>query len=488
MGLGKIVTPIVTFLVTIYIVQKLSVEEWGIYSILIASMHYIGLFSSLGLPSIFQRFLPEFHTKKFITKINKLVLKGSLYRTGLAALFIVIIIVFSDLSGRLFKIDNWLAYFQLFSLAILFCLEAELLNAAMISLFQHKYFVISNTIYVLFRGGLLYYLLYQGKALKGLLLGEVAMYGVFMVLLIYFYNTRFARKSREIDDKSETDLPFKRLLKYGSFSYFNEMGVMILNVSTDYFIISAFLGPIAVGIYSFANKVNFLLSRLLPHSFLAEVIQPSFFTKYVNSGRKSSLEKMGNMLIKITAFFSLPLAVAIVILGDKVIIYLFDPKYMSSLHVLWIGAVFLTVRHFLTPLGLVLQSLEKVKYLFYSKIFAIYNLIFDIVAVQIWGIMGVAVVTCSAAFLQITYLYFACKKHTGIALSFKPLFAILGNSIPMAVIIYFLRDFITGKITFAIVVALGIIAYFVVSYLNKIFNKEERDAINAIIGKPLFRF
>ena len=122
---GKFITPLVTFLITIYIVRKLSVEEFGIYNVLIAAMGYIGLFSSLGLPSIFQRFIPEFNTKKNISKIKKLVLQGSLFRTALAALFILLIILLSDLSGRLFQIEGWLGYFQLFCLAILFFLEAS---------------------------------------------------------------------------------------------------------------------------------------------------------------------------------------------------------------------------------------------------------------------------------------------------------------------------------------------------------------------------
>ena len=488
LAIGKIITPLVTFIITIYIVRKLSIGEFGIYNVLIAAMAYIGLFSSLGLPSIFQRFIPEFHAKKNITKVKKLVLHGSLYRTALAVLLIGIIIIFSDLSGRLFQIDDWMGYFQLFSLAILFFLETELIGLAMTSLFLHKYYVISNITYVLVRGALLYYLLSRGWALKGLLMGEVGMYGMFLIFLIFFYATRFARKSQEESGNKEDKLPVKRLVKYGSYSYFNEMGVMILNVSTDFFIISAFLGPVAVGIYAFANRVSQMLSRLLPHSLLQEVIQPSFFTKYVNSDSKTSLEKMGNLLIKVIAFFAMPMALGIIILGDKVIIYLFDPKYISSLQVLWIVASFLTIRHFQAPLGLILQSLEKVNFLFYSKIFAVYNLIMDLIVVQFWGITGVAVVTGSAVLFQNIFLYYSIKKHAGITLSFRPLFTVAVNTIPMAAVLFLLRGFITGIIPLAVAVILGSLVYLAASFLNKTFLPEERNVINSIAGKRIFLF
>jgi O-antigen/teichoic acid export membrane protein len=485
---GKFITPLVTFLITIFIVRKLTVEEFGIYNVLIAAMAYIDLFSSLGLPSIFQRYIPEFHAKKHIARIKKLVFHGSLYRTALAAFFILLIILFSDLSGRLFHIEGWLGYFQLFALGILFFLETELIGVVLTSLFLHKYFVISNIAYIMLRAGLLYYLLNRGWALKGLLVGEVAMYALFLVLLIYYYIRHFSRKPQEDSDNGQEELPVKRLAKYGAYSYFNEMGVMILNVSTDFFIISAFLGPVAVGIYAFANRVTQLLARILPHSLLQELIQPSFFTKYVDSDSKASLEKMGNLLIKLIAFFTIPMTFAIVVLGKKVIVYLFDPKYLSSLNVLWIVALFLAIRHFQAPLGLVLQSLEKVNYLFYSKIFAVYNLILDLIMVQIWGVAGVAVVTGSAVLFQNIFLHYSIKKHAGIRLSFRPLLTVIVNSIPMAAVLYFLDSFITGLIPFAIAVILGSLAYLAASFLNKTFSAEERNVINSIIGKRLFVF
>jgi O-antigen/teichoic acid export membrane protein len=487
-ALGKTITPIVTFLITIYIVRKLSVEEYGTYHVLLGVMYYIGLLSSLGLPSIFQRFVPEFHAKKHLTKIKKLVLHGSLYRTALAALLVVVIILFSDLSGRLFNIDNWLGYFQIFALAILFFLETELIGLVLTSLFLHKYYVISNLTYILMRAALLYYLLNRGWALRGLLWGEVVMYGIFLAILVFFYLTRFVRKLRHESDKGPADLPVKRLAKYGALSYFNEMGVMVLDVSTDVFIISAFLGPVAVGIYAFANKLTGMISRILPHSLLQEVIRPSFFIKYVDSDSDNALQKMGNLLIKIIAFFAIPSTFAVIILGERIIVLLFDPKYIDSLKVLWIVVSFLTIRHFQAPFGLILQSLEKVHFLFYSKVFSIYNLIFDLIVVQHWGITGVALVTGSAILFQDIFLYFAIKREAGFSLSFRPLFTVALNSLPMTVVLYLLRNSIANVFALALVVALATLVYFFTCFLHKIFTAGEQGIINRIIGKPLFKF
>lgn len=482
---GKLLTPIVTFLTTIYIVRMLSVNDYGIYNVLLAVMGYIGLFSSFGLPSIFQRYIPEFREQRETSNIKKLVSRGSLWRIILSTVFVLLVILFASQVGRLFRIGNWLNYFKLFSLGIIFSLEGSLLAIALTSLFLHKYFVISNIVYVFTRAGVLYFLLKAGWGLEGLLLGEVAAYGILMVMFVYCYYSKFSRLSTV---NSKSPLPMKRLSRYGGFSYLNEMGVMILDVSTDFLIISIFLGPLAVGIYSFANRVSQLFSRILPHTLLQDVIRPSFFSKFAQTNNQKDLQKMGNLLIKIIAFCSIPLTLGIFILGDKVILHVFDPKYISSLGVLWIVATFLTMRAFRFPLGLILQAIEKVNIIFYSKIFSVYNLILDLIVVKFWGITGIALVTGSAILFQNLFMYFFIYKYIRLHLCIRSLVIIALNSIMMSLSIFWLRKYVVGLASLTAVAMLGVIIYLAMAYLNKAFTQREHGVLNSIIGKRVFLF
>lgn len=482
---AKLVTPIVTFLTTIYIVRMLSVNDYGVYNVLLAVMGYIGIFSSFGLPSIFQRYIPEFHERREIANLKRLITQGSLLMITLSAVFILLVILFSSQVGRLFKIDNWLNYFKLFSLGIIFSLEGSLLAIALTSLFLHKYFVISNIVYVFTRAGVLYFLLKAGRGLEGLLLGEVAAYGILIMMFVYCYYSKFSRLNT-INNKSS--FPMKRLSRYGGFSYLNEMGVMILDVSTDFLIISIFLGPLAVGIYSFANRVSQLFSRIIPHTLLGEVIRPSFFSKFTKTDNPKDLQKMGNLLVKIIAFCSIPLTFGIFILGDKIILHLFDPKYMSSLKVLWIVATFLTIRAFRFPLGLILQAAEKVNIIFYSKIFSVYNLILDLIVVKFWGITGIALVTGSAILFQNLFMYFFIYKYIRLHLCIRSLVIIALNSIMMSFSIFWLRKYVVGLASLIVIVILGVMVYLAIAFLNKAFTQEERRIVNSIIGKPIFVF
>jgi len=482
---GKLVIPVIGFLITIYIIRKLSVNEYGIYNLLLAVMGYIGLFSSLGLPGIFQRYIPEFNKRKQISNLNKLVNKGSLLRIILSALFVLLVILFSNQLGKLFKISNWLGYFKIFSLGVIFSLESNLLSIVLTSLFLHKYFVISSSIYVVIRASILYFLLNLGFGLNGLLLGEVVCYGVLMIMFIFLYNFRFAQFHKVNHNEV---FPLKRIVRYGGFSYFNEVGSQILSVSTDLFIISAFLGPAAVGIYAFANRIMQMLSRGMPHNLIQEVIRPTFFTRYSQTGNAKDLEKMFNFLTKFTAFFLFPLAVGILIIGDKLIIYIFGVKYINSLKILWIVAIFTALNSFMFPTGLVLQSVEKVQIILFSKISAVYNLIADLIVVKPYGIVGIALVTTTAVLFKNLFCLLFARKYTHLDVDFKNLGIIMLNSFLMGIILYSLRKMITNIYNFILVIFIGMILYFIISYFNKAFSEDERKIVNKILPKRIFIF
>ncbi len=482
---GKLITPIINFLVTIYIIRMLSVGDYGIYRILLTVMAYIGLFSSLGLPSIFLRYIPELHERNELSNLKKLVTHGLFWRLILAVIIILCIFLFSTQIGRLLKIECFSDYFKVFFLGIIFFLEAGLLGATLTSLFLHKYFVISQVVYTLLRAGILYYLLECGWKLNGLFLGEVIAYGLLFILHLYFYNSKF---SRTHGTKGGSNFPLGRFLRFGGFSYFNEISGTMLNVSADFVIISAFLGPTMVGIYAFANRITKLLSHLMPHFMFIDVIRPALFKKYVQTNNLIELSKMFNLLIKFIAFIWFPIVVGLVVLGDKLIIYVFDPKYLDALKVLWIVAAFSALNSFATPLGLVVQSIERVEINFYSKIFSIFNLIGDLLVVRPFGIIGVAVVTGTAILFKNLFIYLFAQKYIRLSVDLKSLSIISVNSLIMAVFIYFFRGSVVDVYSFFFVVLGGGLIYLLISYLNKGFSEDERRIVNRLLPKPLFVF
>jgi len=482
--LERIITPIVTLLISIYIIRYLSVADFGLYNIMLAIMGYVALFSSFGLPNLFDRFIPEFFQKKDIARLKKFVDKGLILRFVVSIGIVLLLIYFADEVSRIFKLDNVIQYLKAFFLGIVFYLQTILLDKVLVSIFQHKQILIVRLIYITIRGTLLFLILSSGGGINGLLIGESIAY-VVLFMLYQFYYQRFIKNNLI---KKKVKLPLKRLLKFGGFSYFNEAGSKILSVSTDYFIISAFLGVHAVGIYGFASRLMFMITRIMPQVSFIKIIRPIYLDKYVQNKDLKQLRKMFMLLVKIIAFFSFPITTGILLLGDNLIIYVFGIKYIDSLMVVWIMALFFMVNNFQFPIALVLQSLEKVNILFYSKIFAVYNLVLDLIVVKTYGIVGIAIVTGSAVLFKWLFCYYFANKYVPLSFDLKRIGSICINCMVMAVPVYFLRNIIHNLVTLILVILLGVIVYLGASFFNKSFSPDERELLNKVLPKPIFIF
>jgi O-antigen/teichoic acid export membrane protein len=231
-----------------------------------------------------------------------------------------------------------------------------------------------------------------------------------------------------------------------------------------------------------------LATHILPQFVFWNIIRPAFFTMYIRDDGPDQINSRFNFLVKIVAFFSVPLVFAILVLGDKMIIHIFDPKYLNSLKVLWIVAAFTIFNFFFEPIGLVLQSVEKVEILFYSKIFAVYNLVTSLLWIKPYGIMGVAVSTGSAILFKNIFCYFFAKKYARLRVDFRGIGIIAVNSLIMAVILMLVRPWARSLATFILICLMGLGVYLALGVLNKAFSKSERDFVNKVLPKPVFIF
>ena len=482
--LQKFITPAINLIITIYIVRKLSIIDYGIYNLLYAIIGYLTLFSSMGMLNAFQRYIPEYFTKKHYSKVKRLVNWGLAIRLSVALVIFLIILTSGDSVNSLVKTDNLNLYIQIFLIGIILFLEIQLIEITLSSLLFNKAIMISYLIATIIKGGFIYLFLESGLGLKGLLFAETIYFGLLFLLQYFFYFTGFAKKYSSFD----SSLSAKRILRYCAFSYLDEIGWTILDVKTDFFIISSFLGPAMVGIYAFANQIIEIISRVMPFKIMNSLIRTVFFSKFSSKSEASQLIKHYNFLNKIIAFISFPILFIVLIYGDKIIIYLFDPKYLPALQTLWVFASFTTIINFQFPLQLVLQAMEKVEITFYAKIFSIYNLIGDLIIVQIYGILGIAVITCTARLFQFIFILYRVRRIIDLKVELKSLVKIFINSMLMLAGLIVVKDFIVNAFGLIIFSILGLIFYMFISYFNKSFFNDEREFINRLLPRPIFVF
>lgn len=482
--LQKLIITIINILIIIYIVRKLTIIDYGLYNLLYALIGYLTLFSSMGLLNVFQRFIPEYYAKKEYSKVKILFKYGIIIRFMLAVIFIIILLIFGNFLNHLFKIDNFNEYIKFFLFGIILFLEVQVVEVTLSSLLHNKSIMISYLIATIFRAIITYFLLERNTGLKGLLLAETLFYALLLVIQLFFYYSSFSLKH----SSSDKTVSIKRLLRYSGFSYLDEIGWTILDVKTDFFIISSFLGPTMVGLYAFANQFIESVSKVMPFKIMRPLIRTVFFSKFSeNYGIYQIIQKF-NLLTKFIAFISFPIFLGIIVYGDKIIMHLFDSKYLPALHLLWIFAGFMMIISLQFPLQLVVQAVEKVEISFYSKIFSIYNLIGDLLVVQLFGILGVALVTCSARLFQFIFIFWHIRKFVPLTIDLQPLAKIFVNSLIMMAVLYLVKNFVNNTITLIVCLALGLITYLSSSFVNKSFFVEEREIINKLLPRPIFVF
>ena len=471
--------------VTTYIIRSLSVEDYGIYTVLYSFIGYVGVIGSFGVPEVFRRFIPEALQKKQYGLLKQLVFRGLVLRLLLSAATVGVILALQGPVGRLLKLENFLDYFSIFAFGIVLSLEASLLTSVLHSLFLHKYSVIAGTIHTVFRGACVFVLLQMGWGIRGVLWAEVIAWGLWVALLARFYYWNF---SRQHPTKEQARLPLRRYFRFGGFAAFNKAGESLLGVSTDFFVITAFLGPGAVALYAFANRVLRMLTRCLPQNILLDVIRPTFYANYARRGSSQDLRDMFNLLVKIGAFFTFPLAAGILSLGDQMIVHVFKPEYLEAKPILWILTATLAIGIFTAPTGFVLLAIEKPQIGFYSKVFAIYNLIAELLVIQGFGVMGVVLVTCSAIVMKNLFIYCFARRFVGLRIDWRGLLSIAVNATLMGVILVILRPFVTGILSLAIVAAAGGCGYLICGWVNKAFTPRERGWVNRVAPRPVFVF
>lgn len=478
----KLLTAVsIGFFITVYIIRKLSIEEFGVYSVMFSLIGLVGALASFGIQDILRRFLPEFLQNEKNETLKQIVNYGIFLRLLLSVAVVLIIGFFSNEVGDFLKIERFKNYFMVFGIAIIAYLEAGLLTTILNSLFLHKYSTIANIIYVIFRGGIAIVVLNFGWGIYGLLWVEAISWVFWAVIQWIFYKKFYSNRYRKMDREK---IPIKRFIKFGAKSSLNDIGSSVLGVGTDFLIISAYLGPGAVALYAFSDKIMKMIIQILPHVVLVDVMRPSFFLKYTQSGDVKDLERMFNLILKISALTIIPVFFMISATSDLLINIVFKEDYSDAGIILCLLAIFNAINIFGYPTGLVLQSIEKNEIILYSKVFSLINIVISISIVGNFGVIGVVLSTCICTFFKNYYCYREMKKLCEINLMWIGILKITINSIFIYLILVAAKNYMTNIYILSVSLFISCGLYYFATRLNNPFLKDERKFINRVTPTP----
>ncbi len=391
---------------TIFLVRALSENDYGVYNLLYSIIGFIGTIASLGIANTLQRYIPEYYQKKEFKVAHNLVRMISAVRLIVDTAMLGFILLFWQELAPVLKITEYKSFFLFFSLVILLYQQRSILEICLSSYFLHKY---SKPIAVLFsviKAAGYGMIILLGKNLWYVIFVDLSANFVVFILLQTVYSNKIPASSGSIKKLPRQEK--KRISRYAFFYNFNDSGVGLLNADFDNFIIVMFLTPAAVGAYSFCVQLSIQITSILPLKYLKDVIKPAFFSIATSSKDKKTTTLLFQSLVKINSIFAIPCFFFLLLYSDDMISLFFNNKFIEYASVLT-GIFFFSMLNSI-PFGTMAQLKEKADIVLYSKIFAIYNLIADVILIKLFGIWGVVFATGTATMGKNGFIWYFVRQ------------------------------------------------------------------------------
>ncbi|GEM_PF-2631845 len=482
--LGKVGYSLFNFLILVYVIRLLSVENFGVYNLLKNILTVALIFSGIGLPQTLDRFIPEFRSSEKFEKLKSLFSISVFIRLGLALLFVLIINVFKKQIGEVFNFSETLySLMPYFSLVILIHIENQLIgDSFLLANLKHKYWNKARVFYCGLKFILFVVVMRRGMGMKWLVFSWA--FSEFILFLFYLlHSVRFLSLK-----KLDFGVFNKRILNFMGLSFLIVIGTMTREITIDNFLISRYLGVAEVGLYSFVFGIPLMLLRLSPGERLKNLFLPIFIEKYTETKNKLTLEKMFTFYNKVVFFLSVPIFAGVAVLAGPVIEIIFDPQYIKVINLFRLGLLFVFFRSFLYPYEVVLKTTEKINVILYGSLSTVYNIAMAVILIPLMGISGAVIASGSAGVLILIFYKFYSGEILKTKYPLRSFFKFSVNTLIMTGFLLFVERYIENIWSLAGSITAGAIIYFAASYVNKGFSENERRIINKAIGREVFLF
>ena len=467
----KAVSKLPSLIASILLVRALSEFDYGVYNILYSVIGLIGMIASLGIGNTLQRYIPEYYQKGEFKIAHNLYKTTSFLRLITNVVMLGLTLIFWEKIAPIIKLAEYKHLFMFFTLIIFLHMQQRILETCLTSYFLHKYSKAIGCVFPIIKAiGYELMIIYGKNLWYAITIDLTAYFIVFASLqLLYIKKIPVSKGSMNHFSKNEK----KRITKYAVFYNFNDAGVGLLSASFDNFIIVMFANQVAVGAYSFCRNLSYIIESLLPLSYFMEVIRPAFFSAGTSSDHKDFTVFFQN-IIKINSLFSIPCFFFLFLYIHDIIAIVYAGKFITYSSVFNVIFFFTVINTFSFPVELIAQLREKAYIFLYSKIFAIYNLIADILLIKLFGIWGAVFATESAILCKNLFIWYSVREDA----QFKGMETFFIKSVGywmlISVCIYYINALFTNNIFELLFGILIFIIAFFIQFKCNYFNNDEK--------------
>lgn len=453
-------------IIFIFILARyLGVEQFGLYEFLFSLPVIFTILINPGFSMVMLREVSQ--NKSLSTKYleNVIILKAmfGVIFFGFTSLFMIYFYP-SQLSNiNLFFLVLIAIIFNEFTIAFRYIIQAfEKMKYEMITVLLFKIFpVIFLIIVIIF-----------DLQLMGVIFAILISNLLVLLYTIKITYPTYAKFSFKFDKKFSKDI-----LIAGFPFCVTILSLQILS-NIDTAMLTAYSTLYTVGLYSAAYKLIIALT-VFP-TILSTTFTPVVFRLYKSN--KETLKKLYNKLLVYSSAMAFPLLFGTILFASEIMIFFFGNDYAGGAGVLSILSFSTFFLYYNFILGMFIIAIKKEKLNMILTFFVlILNIILNYFLINLIGMEGAAISTVVANILIAVSTYIVIGRKFAFVFPLRQIVKILFSTLLMVLVLIFLKD----KMYFLIVIIIGMVFYFVVAWLMKILDEEDRTLLLNILKKAI---
>lgn len=327
--LGKGVAAVATLAVLFVLVRRLEVTEFAAYTSLHALALIIGLVSSLGIPQLLHRFLPELRTADNSVAMYRLLLAGIAARAvAYAALCGLLLPLLEQLAG-LFKLEDWLPMLPWY-FAVGFCrVNATFVAQALESLLWQRdaqYSLAATGITKL--AGTLYCLSVDALTLENFIWVELLSELAAIVMLAAFVAVRWARDEQRAEGSAailRDDRP--RYLRFAFWCYLQNLTSIFYGSAPNRLFVAYFMSPQFIAVFGVIDRLIDFARRYEPLRMFVGLIRPVLLSRFSQHGNFGKLAHLANLVLLANYMILLAPLALLIVSGETILGWITDARY-----------------------------------------------------------------------------------------------------------------------------------------------------------------
>jgi O-antigen/teichoic acid export membrane protein len=401
----KFLSALFTFLNSILLARILGLEQFGIYTLVIATTIILTVPNSIGIPNLIIRYVSKYEVTKNYRAIKGL-LKSSL---RIALLNTMIIWVIAILSYFIWwnQFDEYLVRAFWYGLILLPLLVLGSLKAA--SLKGLRFIILGQIAEVLLRNGILFF---------GLLIclfinldmtpDKAVLIHIVAASISLFFGYLFLYRKLHVKTKDIVPEYKNRMWLKETLPFALNNGIQVSKSKAISYILAVFSSIESVAIFDIAMRASALVS------FTLDAINSSIAPHISSAFEKKNITQLQRLLTKssrIIFLSALPVVLIFILGGTQLITFLFGNEFSSSYTPIIILSIGQLVNAGAGSVGIVLFMTGN--QLYFTKVVAVLTIIYivlSIPAIIYYDVIGSAVILSLLLVVQNLILVFYVKK------------------------------------------------------------------------------